>query len=222
MEEVLKALAKNYSELPKRSEFTAALQAFSAVIAKALEGVEKRVDARLARIRDGKDGRNGKDGKQGPKGDKGEPGETIIGPQGKTGRDGKDGKDGSPDTADDIRNKLELLNGDDRLKIEAIRDLREELDALKRTNTYHTFAVQRGQLRAYDLSDQLDGVTSTFNLPAFWRIISVQSTSTPVVFRPTIDYTANASVPSITFTTQIDPATTLASGQTLLVIYAEP
>lgn len=39
------------------------------------------------------------------------------------------------DSAEDIRNKLELLDGDERLKIEAIRDLREELDELKKIKT---------------------------------------------------------------------------------------
>lgn len=39
---------------------------------------------------------------------------------------------GSPDTSEDIRNKLELLEDDERLKIEAIKDLREELDKLRK------------------------------------------------------------------------------------------
>lgn len=37
--------------------------------------------------------------------------------------DGKDGKDGSPDTSEDIRNKLELLEGDERLSVNAISGL---------------------------------------------------------------------------------------------------
>ena len=79
--------------------------------------------------KDGKDGRtpiagvdfpfpeNGKDGKDG---------ESIVG------LTGKDGKDGSSDVAEDIRNKLELLSGDERLKIEAIKDLSDILDELKK------------------------------------------------------------------------------------------
>lgn len=233
MEDVLKALAESYSKLPKREEFTAAIQAFAKVISRALENAEKRIDAKLATVRNGRDGKDGKDGKslKGPKGDKGEKGDkgdtgvALFGPK------GRDGKDGSPDTPEQVRDKLASLspgdedNPDERLSIDAIANLREELDDLRKrgaSGQHHTFAIQRGQLMTHDLSDQLDGVKSTFTLPAFWRIISVQSTSAPVVFRPTVDYNADASVPSITFTSQVDPATTLSEGQTLLVIYAAP
>lgn len=219
MKEVLESLAKSYSELPKRSEFTASLKAFAVVIGKALADVDKRVNAKLATVRNGRDGR---DGSRGPRGEKGEPGKSIVGPQGAP---GTDGTDGSPDSAYDIRNKLELLEDDERLKIEAIKNLREELDELRekvKTGGNHTFAIQRGQMMTYDLSEQLNGVLKTFVLPAYWRIISVQSTSTPVVFRPIIDFTSDASVPSITFTSAIDASTTLAAGQSLLVIYATP
>lgn len=47
-------------------------------------------------------------------------------------KDGENGLDGSPDTAFDVRNKLELLENEERLRIEAIRDLREELDEIKK------------------------------------------------------------------------------------------
>lgn len=225
MENVLKALAESYKDLPKRREFIAALNALATITAKALAGVDRRADAKLASLKNGKDGHTPTDRELRtlikpliPAPMKGDPGESIKG------EPGIDGKDGSPDFAEDIRNKLELLDGEERLKIEAIKDLREELDELKkeRGSQHHTFAIQRGQLMTYDLSDQLDGATKTFVLPAFWRIISVQSTSTPVVFRPTVDYTDNAATPSLTFTDEIDAATTLAAGQTVLVIYASP
>lgn len=74
-------------------------------------------------------------------------------------------------------------------------------------------------VKAYDLSSQLDGVTKSFALPAFWRVISVHSSSFPFVLRPTTDYTISGS--TITFTDEIDAATTLASGQTLLITYSE-
>ena len=83
----------------------------------------------------GESGKKGKDGKDGrtpvagvdfPFPEDGKDGESVVGPA------GKDGKDGSPDTADDIRNKLELLAGDERLKIEAIKDLSDILDELKK------------------------------------------------------------------------------------------
>lgn len=53
-------------------------------------------------------------GPKGDKGDKGDAGDTVVGPP---------GKDGSPDTAEDIRNKLELLSGDERLDRAYIRGL---------------------------------------------------------------------------------------------------
>ena len=64
---------------------------------------------RVAQLKDGRDGRDGHDGKDGM--------------SGRDGVDGKDGKDGSPDMADDIRNKLELLFGEDRLDASAIKGL---------------------------------------------------------------------------------------------------
>lgn len=93
-----------------------------------LATVNKKVDDKLATVKDGRDGKNGKDGKDGaagPKGDTGEPGEkgeSVAGPA---------GKDGSPDMAEDVRNKLELLEGDERLKLEAIRGLELLIEDIK-------------------------------------------------------------------------------------------
>ena len=130
-----------------------------------------------------------------------------------------------PDTADDIRNKLELLPDGEKLKIEAIENLREELDELKKRRGSTTVigggSSGGGIVKAYDLSASLDGVTKTFALPAFWRVISVNLTSFPSVLRPTVDYTTDASAMTITFTSEIDAATALATGQTCLIIYAE-
>jgi hypothetical protein len=65
----------------------------------------------------GKDGEPGPVGPTGPKGDTGEPGPVgPVGPQ------------GSPDFADDIRNKLEVLQGDERLDKKAIKGI-EEIEA---------------------------------------------------------------------------------------------
>ena len=69
----------------------------------------------------GPKGKDGKDGAQGPIGPKGKDGKN--GERGPIGPKGKDGKDGSPDTAENIRNKLESLIGDDRLDKKAIRGL---------------------------------------------------------------------------------------------------
>lgn len=127
----------------------------------------------------------------------------------------------------EIVEKLEALSNDESLPIEAIKDLREELDELKKIRSngksYSFFGGGGGGggriVKVHDLTDQLNGVLKTFSLPAFWRIISVNSSSFPFVFRPTIDYTTSGA--TITFTSEIEASTTLATGQTLLVTYAE-
>ena len=158
---------------------------------------------------------------RGPTGERGMDGQSIVGSA------GKDGKDGSPDMAEDIRNKLELLSDGEKLKIDAIEDLREELDKLKMKKG-GTVYVGGGSssgghiVKVYSLSSQLNGVLKTFSLPAFWRVLNVHSTSFPnSAFEPTTDYMVDGSAMTITFTAQIDASTTLAAEQTLLIEYAE-
>jgi len=71
----------------------------------------------------GEKGEKGDRGEKGEKGDDGKDGKDgigIDGVDGKNGKDGKDGENGSPDTAEDIKKKLESLKGKDRLSINAI------------------------------------------------------------------------------------------------------
>lgn len=122
------------------------------------------------------------------------------------------------DTGEDMRNALEALPDGDKLAIEAIQDLRKELNALKQMRTSGGDGggiVGRDLVRNYDLSAYLDGATKTFNLPAIWSIVSVATSSFPNVLRPVIDYTYTGQ--SITFTDEIDASTTLASGQTVVL-----
>jgi len=133
-----------------------------------------------------------------------------------------------PKLGPEIRNALELLQGDERLDMKAIKGLREALDGLRGVLQSKNF-VSHGSgnttggrmVKLYDLSSSLDGTTKVFSLPAMWRIISVQSSSFPNAFRPTTDYVHNASAHTITFTNEITAATTLAAGQTLTIIYSE-
>lgn len=129
-------------------------------------------------------------------------------------------------TPEYIRDSLESIEEErDKLAIDAISGLKEELEKLKRRKNVTIFgggATGGGRfVKTYDLSDSLNGVLKTFALPAFWRIITVQSSSFPVAFRPTVDYTVDANAMTITFTSEIEASTTLATGQTILVIYAE-
>lgn len=124
------------------------------------------------------------------------------------------------------RDALELLKDDERLPISAINKLREELDELKKLTlkktpgTFYGGGGGRGHIKPYDLTPHLDGVTKTFNLPAIWTVISVHTAgSAPTTFRPITDYTFTPT--SITFTSEINASTTLAAGQTVIIVYEE-
>lgn len=132
-----------------------------------------------------------------------------------------------------IRNALELLQGDDRLEMSAIKDLTESLEKLEKrimeevkkkvVVTGSGGGAQNGGriVKSYDLSASLNGVTKTFSLPAMWRVISVFSSSFPNAFRQTVDYTYDAGSHQITFTNEVDAATALSAGITITIIYAE-
>lgn len=129
-----------------------------------------------------------------------------------------------PKLGEPIRDSLELLEGDERLEIQAIKDLREELDELKK-QINKRFAVGGGggvgmhNTTYYDLSSRLNGSTKTFSLPAMYKVIAVLNTSVPTVFRPTTDFTWTPT--SITFTDEITASASLAYGQTIIILYQE-
>lgn len=127
-----------------------------------------------------------------------------------------------------IRDQLETIEVEEKkLSIEAIGYLKERLDKIEKKISSNSFVAGNTafvggggrQVRSYDLSSQLDGVTKTFNLPAMYRIISVHSSSTPFTFRQTTDYTWTTT--SITFTSEVDADTTLNTGQSITIIYSE-
>lgn len=125
------------------------------------------------------------------------------------------------DTPIELRNSLESIKNDnDKLSIEAIGYLRQELDKLeKKIGTAKSVTIFGGNnaglknsFKDIDISTSLDGNISTFNIPAVWYIISVSLSSFPYgAARKGIDYTWTPT--SITFTSEIDPATQLAAGQ---------
>lgn len=126
------------------------------------------------------------------------------------------------DTAEEIRNKLELLQDDERLDKSAIKGLQEELDRILKIAESKTVIMGGGgvgkqNVYYYDLTNQLNGVTTVFNLPAFARILKVETFS-GAVLRPLVDWTADANAYTLTFA--IDAATYLATGQTCLVYYS--
>lgn len=129
-----------------------------------------------------------------------------------------------------IRDALELLPDGEKLEIEAIQDLRKELDELKKATknvtsgqaAYLVGSASGGRIvKSYDLSPYLDGVTTVFSLPAMWRIISIVASSFPNALRETIDWVHNAGTNTLIFTSEISAANTLASGQTVTLIFSE-
>jgi len=204
---------------------------------------DELVDEVVKKIPIPKDGADGKDGVS-IKGDKGD--KPIAGvdfPIPKDGKDAdeekivenvlklipqpKDGKEGSPDSPEDIRNKLETLKKKDRLDIDAIRGLQEELDKIRKHAGRRIIAgssggVGGGHVMVKDISSDLDGVTKKFSLPAFWRVLTVDCSAFPRTLRPTTDFTTDTSDMSITFTSEIRASTVLRKGQTVIITYAEP
>lgn len=125
----------------------------------------------------------------------------------------------SPETPESVRDKLEELEGDDRLPISAIKDLEELLKKLRvgRGGGGGGGVSGRELVKSYDLSPLLDGVTKTFALPGNWTVLSVSGTSFPYTFRRLVDYTFTPQ--AITFTGEITAASSLATGQTIEVLY---
>lgn len=128
-----------------------------------------------------------------------------------------------PKLGNRIRDGLELLEGEERLDISAIKGLKELLSDLESGIKMATSKISGGGggrvTRSYDLSPYLDGSTKIFTLPSMWRIITIVNTSTPTIFRPTVDYTYDAGTNTLTFTSEIEASASLAGGQTIMITY---
>lgn len=124
------------------------------------------------------------------------------------------------ESAEDIRNKLELLEGEERLNVSAIEGLEDLLKRIEKVEKKPDTIINGGiigrdLIKDIDLSSQLDGVTKTFQLPAVWNVVSVHLSSFPHALRKTVDFTYTPT--SITFTSEIDAAVALATGQTCVL-----
>ena len=152
----------------------------------------KGVDERMAQVKDGRDG--------------------LVGLRGLR------GERGSPDTAELIRNKLEILKGDERLDASAIKGL-ENLDKDIKTLKARPFggggisqAAARDLFVEIDLTGELDGATTEFNIPAVWRIIAVELSSYPGgALRNEVHFTYTPT--TIKFLDTIDQTSQLKSDQ---------
>lgn len=193
--------------------------------------IEDKVDS-MPSLKEIVDQVRGNPGKDGPQGLQGPSGDTIvgpIGPKGETGLqgppgidgasvEGKPGKDGSPDTGEQIVDKINSLEIEPGLQIdiEHIKGWKEQLKAVGERSGYSGGSSGRNLFKDYDLSSQLNGVLKTFNIPAVWNILSVNLSSFPYgALRKGIDFTYTTQ--TITFTSQIDAATQLSTGQSCIL-----
>lgn len=86
---------------------------------------------------------------------------------GKNGLDGLPGRDGSPDTAEQVRDKLEALNGEARLRIEAIGGLDERLKEIDARRTLRGGGFSKIAMDGHIVDDEtpsgtINGVNKDF------------------------------------------------------------
>ena len=154
----------------------------------------------------GQEGKQGFKGDKGDKGDKGEQGtqgkEGLLGPpgpQGNTGRDGVDGidgvglkgQDGSPDTPEQIVDKLNTL--EQVIEKNVIIGLEEEIGKLRaeiRSKPSQMTGMRKVPIvRAINLTDQVDGIVTTYTLPSDTvKVLAVFSSQFPVIFDGANDF----------------------------------
>lgn len=151
----------------------------------------KAIDERMSKVRDGKTPQKGKDY-----------------------FDGKPGKDSDPNFVAEL--VAEKLKPD---VMEKIEEIFEEIDALKtRPVIQGAGGSTRSFFKEVDISSSLDGSTKTFNIGAFYRILTVDLSSYPYgTLRKNVDYTYDANAGTITFGDSIDAATQLADGQQCII-----
>lgn len=155
-------------ELKKDAPLDAKLEKVSMKVAAKLVDIEKGEPGEAGPV--GPAGPEGPEGKPskipGPKGDTGEQGEAgPEGPMGPQGETGPEGPAGSPDTAEQLRDKLETLEKDDRLDKSAIKGM-DELE--KNFDTKLSSIPRGGGARGFQLyvGGAKKGIANYLNLIA--------------------------------------------------------
>ena len=123
-----------------------------------------------------------------------------------------------PETAEETRDKIESLKGDQRLDRSAIKGLEE----LEKTTNERIDSVRKGRIIApphnlvqyHDMSSQCNGSLKTFTTPNFRHAVMLIGTQAPILYRPTIDFTIGAG--TIILTSEVSAP---ATGQTLVLLY---
>lgn len=123
------------------------------------------------------------------------------------------------DTPEQLRDKLETLEKEERLDMEAVRGLKEALDKAAATNKVSGLFGTRRVYQPYrdNFTSQTDGATKTFYLsrePLKTDTIMVFGTDFPIILDPATDFTVSGK--ALTLTDAIDAPTT---GASLVVIY---
>lgn len=111
----------------------------------------------------------------------------------------------------EIRDGLENLPEDEKLPIEAIKDLRKELDELKkkiggiRVGGTVGGSSSKGTVKFLDLSSLTDGVTNTFSVPKSVSAIIIGS-DFPSILMENNGFTLNPTRTQVTLTTANPPS----------------
>lgn len=136
----------------------------------------------------------------------------------KNGKDGLDGTDGRKMSPEEVRDKLASLEGDERLDASAIKGLDKYDKDIKMLKSRPfggggiSQAAARDLFVEIDLTGELNGATTEFNMPAVWRIISVELSSYSYgSLRNEVHYTYTPT--TIKFLDTIDPTSQLKSDQ---------
>lgn len=123
------------------------------------------------------------------------------------------------ETSEELRDKLESLEGDERINIEAIRGLKEALDKASATNKVSGLFGTRRIFQPYldRFTGDTDGATKVFYLkrePLRTDNIEVSGTDFPIILDPTVDFTVEGRKLTLS-----DAVPAPASGSTLIIKY---
>mgnify|MGYP001568192931 CR=1 FL=1 len=130
----------------------------------------------------GHDGKDGRDGLTGRDGLAGKDGESIVGPK---------GLDGSPDTPEQIADKLNLLGQavEQNVIIGLVDEIKKLREEISRKPNQMTGMRKVPIIQAVNLTNQVNGVTTTYTLPSDTvKVLAVFSTQFPVVFDGSTDF----------------------------------
>lgn len=125
-------------------------------------------------------------------------------------------EDETPESIRDLLEELIPKSEDEKLDPRSIKGWEELMKKIEGIASRPTTVANVGRdITDIDISSQLDGVTKTFNIPAVWKIVTVDLSSFPNALRKNIDYTWTPT--SITFTSEIEASTSLNTGQTCII-----